>query len=164
MFIWLQMPSFYAVIWHFSSRLALFAQAGLPDRSPTAKVGMPSRSPKGAGWCPHPELNWDQRFRKPLLYPFELWGQKHCKIRRFFAFRHRRIVNGVDKLQHLCNTSRMKATASRKTKQSESWPRRVSVGRESVTVYRRKTPLGNFSFMVANYADGKRRFDRSEEH
>jgi hypothetical protein len=64
MFIWLQMPSFYAVIWHFSSRLALFAQAGLPDRSPTAKVGMPSRSPKGAGWCPHPELNWDQRFRK----------------------------------------------------------------------------------------------------
>jgi hypothetical protein len=26
-------------------------------------------------WRPHPELNWDQRFRKPLLYPFELWGQ-----------------------------------------------------------------------------------------
>jgi integrase len=53
----------------------------------------------------------------------------------------------------------MKATASRKPKQSESWPRKVTVGRESVTVYRRKTPLGNFSFMVANYADGKRRFD-----
>jgi hypothetical protein len=53
MFIWLQMPSIYAVIWHFSSRLALFAQAG-----------QPGRSPKGAGWCPHPELNWDQRFRK----------------------------------------------------------------------------------------------------
>src|ERR1039458_2743853 len=69
MFIWLQMPSFYAVIWHFSSRLALFAQAGLPDRSPTAKVGMPSRSPKGAGWCPHPELNWDQRFRKQRSLP-----------------------------------------------------------------------------------------------
>ena len=100
-----------------------------------------------------------RRFRKPLLYPFELWGQKHCKIRRLFAFRHRQIVNDVDRLQHLCNTSRMKATASRKPKQSESWPRRVSVGRESVTVYRRKTPLGNFSFMVANYADGKRRFD-----
>jgi hypothetical protein len=29
----------------------------------------------GAGWCSHPELNWDQRFRKPLLYPFELWEQ-----------------------------------------------------------------------------------------
>ena len=25
-------------------------------------------------WCPRPELNWDQRFRKPLLYPFELRG------------------------------------------------------------------------------------------
>jgi hypothetical protein len=31
-------------------------------------------------WCPHPELNWDQRFRKPLLYPFELWGQcRRCR-------------------------------------------------------------------------------------
>ena len=26
-------------------------------------------------WYPHPELNRDQRFRKPSLYPFELWGQ-----------------------------------------------------------------------------------------
>ena len=74
-------------------------------------------------------------------------------------FRHRRIVNDVDRLQHLCNSSRMKATASRKPKQDESWPRKVTVGRESVTVYRRKTPLGNFSFMVANYSGEKRRFD-----
>ena len=51
----------------------------------------------------------------------------------------------------------MKATASRKPKQSESWPRKVTVGRESVTVYRRRTALGNFAYMVANYADGKRR-------
>ena len=27
-------------------------------------------------WYPHPELNRDQRFRKPPLYPFELWGQQ----------------------------------------------------------------------------------------
>ena len=27
------------------------------------------------GWCSHEELNLDQRFRKPLLYPFELWEQ-----------------------------------------------------------------------------------------
>lgn len=53
----------------------------------------------------------------------------------------------------------MNVTASRKLKQDESWPRKVTIGRESVTIYRRKTPLGNFSFMVANYADGKRRFD-----
>jgi hypothetical protein len=32
--------------------------------------------------CPHPELNWDQRFRKPLLYPFELWGQAISKPKR----------------------------------------------------------------------------------
>jgi hypothetical protein len=25
-------------------------------------------------WYPHPELNRNQRFRKPPLYPFELWG------------------------------------------------------------------------------------------
>ena len=30
-------------------------------------------------WYPHPELNGDQRFRKPLLYPFELWGRNPSK-------------------------------------------------------------------------------------
>jgi integrase len=68
-------------------------------------------------------------------------------------------VNGVDKLQRLCNSSRMNATASRKPKQDESWPRKVTVGRETVAVYRRKTPLGNFAYMVANYSGKKRRFD-----
>src|SRR5437870_5420762 len=27
---------------------------------------------RAARWYSRPELNWDQRFRKPLLYPFEL--------------------------------------------------------------------------------------------
>jgi integrase len=40
-----------------------------------------------------------------------------------------------------------------------SWPRTVEIGRVSVTVYRRKTPRGNWGYMVANYAGGKRRFD-----
>ncbi len=53
----------------------------------------------------------------------------------------------------------MNATPSRKPKQAETWPRKVTVGRVSVSVYRRLTPLGNFAYMVANYADGKRRFD-----
>jgi integrase len=36
----------------------------------------------------------------------------------------------------------------------------VQPGRAIVKVYRRKTPAGNFAFMVANYADGEsRRFD-----
>src|SRR5262245_6238250 len=32
--------------------------------------------PAPSSWYPHPELNRDQRFRKPPLYPFELWGRK----------------------------------------------------------------------------------------
>ena len=53
----------------------------------------------------------------------------------------------------------MKPNASRKTEQAESWPRKIQPGRAVITVYRRKTPTGNLAFMVANYADGKRRFD-----
>ena len=40
------------------------------DTSHTIKVAFDPGS-----WYPHPELNRDQRFRKPPLYPFELWGQ-----------------------------------------------------------------------------------------
>lgn len=53
----------------------------------------------------------------------------------------------------------MKATLSRKAKQVETWPRKVQPGRAIVTVYRRQTPSGNRTFMVSNYANGKRRFD-----
>ena len=53
----------------------------------------------------------------------------------------------------------MKSNPSRNTKQDETWPRKVTIGRVSVKVYRRKTPLGNFAFMVANYSGEKRRFD-----
>lgn len=55
-----------------------------------SRVRMKSEKESGNGrkyrekiW-PHPESNWDQRFRKPLLYPFELWdlgiGGKRCQI------------------------------------------------------------------------------------
>src|SRR5436309_3114602 len=54
----------------------------------------------------------------------------------------------------------MKARSSRNRKQ---WPRQVSLGRVTVSVYRRQTPSGNHAFMVANYADGKRRFDSYHE-
>jgi integrase len=62
----------------------------------------------------------------------------------------------------------MKTTASRKTEQHQDWPRKVQPGRAIVTVYRRKTPIGNWSFMVSNYVDpdpdnpassARRRFD-----
>lgn len=53
----------------------------------------------------------------------------------------------------------MKHTASRKAKQAETWPRKIRVGRVTVSVYRRLSPLGHPCFMVANYAGDKRRFD-----
>ncbi len=55
----------------------------------------------------------------------------------------------------------MSTTLSRKPKQEQKrkpeWPKQVQPGRAIVRVYRRKTPQGNFAYMVANYADGKRR-------
>jgi integrase len=53
----------------------------------------------------------------------------------------------------------MNMTRSRKAEKQDTWPRKVQPGREVVNVYRRLTPSGNFAFMVANYAEGKRRFD-----
>jgi hypothetical protein len=46
-------------------------------------------------WCPRPELNWDQRFRKPLLYPFELRGHRSdLKIAAFISI-DKPMVNGL---------------------------------------------------------------------
>jgi len=54
----------------------------------------------------------------------------------------------------------MKPNQSRKRGQAKTWPKSVQPGRAIVKVYRRKTPAGNFAYMVANYADGeRRRFD-----
>src|SRR5262249_6487632 len=41
----------------------------------------------------------------------------------------------------------------------DQWPRIITHGRIKVSVYRRKSPKGNHCYMVANYADGRRRFD-----
>jgi hypothetical protein len=53
----------------------------------------------------------------------------------------------------------MKEQSSRKPAKNEEWPKKATCGRVAVKVYRRNTPGGNFAYMVANYADGKRRFD-----
>ena len=59
----------------------------------------------------------------------------------------------------------MKNEHPSKTAETEIWPRKVQPGRAIVRVYRRKTPQGNFAFMVANYVSptgvdkAKRRFD-----
>lgn len=53
----------------------------------------------------------------------------------------------------------MMTTAARKRPQRQGWPRKITFGRASVSVYRRSIPSGGFGYMVANYAGGKRRFD-----
>jgi integrase len=50
----------------------------------------------------------------------------------------------------------MKSPSSRK---KSGWPKKVSCGRISVSVYRRGTPVGGVAYMVANYSERKRRFD-----
>lgn len=49
----------------------------------------------------------------------------------------------------------MKATSKRK----QDWPRKVTLGRVSVSIYKRTAPNGSPCFMVANYSGEKRRFD-----
>ena len=49
--------------------------------------------------------------------------------------------------------------ASRKRTKKGDWPRKVSFGRFSVSVYRRKLTNGRYGFQLANYASGKRRLD-----
>ena len=44
-------------------------------------------------------------------------------------------------------------------RKAKTWPQQVHFGRVNVSVYRRPTPGGAVAFMVANYAEGKRRFD-----
>jgi len=42
---------------------------------------------------------------------------------------------------------------------SDQWPRKIQLGRVTVSVYRRQSPKGHACFMVANYATGDRRWD-----
>ena len=51
----------------------------------------------------------------------------------------------------------MNPNRSRKRKTDSTWPKSVQPGRAVVKVYRRKTPAGNYSYMVANYADSNQR-------
>ena len=46
-----------------------------------------------------------------------------------------------------------------KAAKGSDWPRKVTLGRISVPVYRRKMQNGAFGCMVTNDADGVRRFD-----
>jgi len=50
---------------------------------------------------------------------------------------------------------RMKTTKSRKPK----WPKQITLGNVTVTIYKRTTPNGKTGFMVAYRQDGKRKFD-----
>lgn len=49
----------------------------------------------------------------------------------------------------------MKTTRSRKPK----WPKQITLGNVTVTIYKRITPNGKTGFMLAYKQDGKRKFD-----
>jgi len=53
----------------------------------------------------------------------------------------------------------MKSTPSRTKAKRADWPKKIRLGRVTVTVYRRKTPTGSTGYLVANYASGRRRLD-----
>jgi len=44
-------------------------------------------------------------------------------------------------------------------KKAEQWPKKITEGRVSVTIYRRKTPSGNYGYLVENYAGETRKLD-----
>jgi len=48
---------------------------------------------------------------------------------------------------------------TRKRGRPLAWPRKVTCGRATVTIYKRRTPAGKVGFLVANYSGGKRRLD-----
>ena len=53
----------------------------------------------------------------------------------------------------------MSNTSPSQPKQSDKWPRKVTIGRVTVKVYKRLTPAGKVGFRVANYSTGERRLD-----
>ena len=53
----------------------------------------------------------------------------------------------------------MKTQATRTKTAKAVWPRKIHLGRVTVTVYKRTAPSGDSCFMVANYSTGQRRFD-----
>jgi integrase len=71
------------------------------------------------------------------------------------------LLKGRKESFHLlpCNSRATVGCVKATKRHKKDWPRKVTVGGRIVKVYRRKTPQGNFAYMVANYATGKRRFD-----
>lgn len=55
--------------------------------------------------------------------------------------------------------ARSRTQPPRKRGRPVAWPRKITCGRASVTVYRRRTPAGKVGFLVSNYSGGKRRLD-----
>ena len=54
----------------------------------------------------------------------------------------------------------MITSSSRKARKAKSgWPRKITVGRATLTICRHRTPSGCDGFLVANYSEDKRRLD-----
>jgi len=64
-------------------------------------------------------------------------------------------ANLTANLQQFCNSLRMNKASSRKPK----WPKHITLGNVTITIYKRTTPNGKTGFMLAYRQDGKRKFD-----
>lgn len=53
----------------------------------------------------------------------------------------------------------MSNTSSNQPQNADKWPKIVTIGRVTVTIYKDQTPAGNPRFRVANYSTGTRKFD-----
>jgi integrase len=53
----------------------------------------------------------------------------------------------------------MSNTSPSQPKQADKWPRKITIGRVTVKVYKRLTPAGKVGFRVENYSGSKRRLD-----
>lgn len=93
-------PHFAKASWDKSERLKnLFpilsetdSNAGVEGIEPPSNLLERSILPLNyTPWCAHPELNWDQWFRKPLLYPLS-YGRNNIifyhRITNFLPHRH----------------------------------------------------------------------------
>jgi len=69
------------------------------------------------------------------------------------------VENDIEMNTNTCEQPLRVTTDTGKSAKGDQWPRKIRLGRVTVTVYRRRTPGGNFGYMVANYGNGERRLD-----
>jgi hypothetical protein len=101
----------------------------------------------------------EQRFRKPSVAGSIPAIGSTIKSRVLATSEGFQYQMELQKCNSFATLECVKMNLSCKPARASDWPQKVTIGRVSVRVYRRKTRNGAFGYMVANYADGVRRFD-----